>query len=116
MIRLQVGNQFPSCFESFCDIMAPVDQKHQKHRFHRSFSDISYHQVHSYHIVQIIDICKRLIFYHREYENHKESQFPSYHSMWVYLELSLRKHDLYGFDICFILSGNQFNASAVTKY
>ena len=25
MIILQVGNQFPSCFESFCDIMAPVD-------------------------------------------------------------------------------------------
>ena len=46
MIILQVGNQFPSCFESFCDIMAPVDQKQQKHRFHRSFSDISYHQVH----------------------------------------------------------------------
>ena len=30
MIILHVGNQFPSCFESFCDIMAPVDQKHQK--------------------------------------------------------------------------------------
>ena len=81
MIILQVGNQFPSCFESFCDIMAPVDQQHQKHRFHRSFSDISYQQVHSYHIVQIINICTRLIFYHREYQNHKEYQFPSYHYM-----------------------------------
>ena len=113
MIILQVGNQFPSCFESFCDIMVPVDQKHQKHRFHRSFSDISYH------IVQIINICTRLIFYHREYQNHKEYKFPLYHSkcyMWVYLGLFLRKHDLYGFDIRFILSGNQFNASAVIKY
>ena len=32
--------------------------------------------------------------------------------MWVYLGLSLRKHDLYDFYIRFILSGNQFNASA----
>ena len=46
MIILQVGNQFPSCFESLCDIMAPVDQKHQNIVF--TEASLIYHIIASY--------------------------------------------------------------------